>query len=657
MNRMAQSTFAYVALGLVALLAVLNAAQLHNLESQVGEINRKLDDLNRNGVKSAPSKSGTDNGANAGLAGIPSDTCAVNAEEQADLDRAGNLLSPRRLPKAWPAQIARGTLRRQVASDPPGLNLLASNNAADIAEYYKYASDRLAERDLDEPTRWNASLATYVGTEDGGLSYTVKVRKGVKWHKPAVDLSSPQYAWLDKDHELTADDFVFAWQVVQNPQVGGRAAAARGAYDHLDRVEKVDDYTFRVIFKERLYTNLSAVVDSEPFPRWLYMYDESGKPFDEATWGEKLNSHWYNQKAVGVGPYRFLKWEPGVKLQFERNPEYWNDCFPPTFDGLEFTFIKDQAAWLSYLKTGQLDYTQIMPQQFISEIKPALGPDGKAAKPLLGQEGLKLAYHEELSWFYIGWNLRSPMFSDKRVRTAMTLAFDREGMVKNVFAGLGEVTSGPYATQNECYDRSIKPLPFDLREAARLLDEAGWVDGDKNGIREKVVDGKKVEFAFTMMIYGGSNEYDTLAAAYREALLSIGVKMSVEAPEWSAMLKKLDSLEFDAYTGAWAPGIDTDLRPVWHSSQVEVAQSSNRIGFKNARADELIEAHRRELDHDKRVALCREFHALIADEQPYTFFYQRRRPMLYWDYMNAPLFTVENPYRDVRYFSFSQQRP
>lgn len=661
MNRTAQSTFAYVALGMIALLAILNAAQLHNLESRVGEINQKLDALTRDGVKTSGIATGGAATSGVATGAAPGDqrgVCKVSAEEQADLDKPGNLLKPRRMPKDWPTTIASGgTLRRQVASDPPGLNLLASNNAADIAEYYKYASDRLAERDLDEPARWNASLATYVTTEDDGLSFTVRIRKGVKWHKPAVDLSLPKYAWLKADHELTADDFVFAWETIQNPQVGGRAAAARGGLDHLDHAEKIDDYTFKVVFKERLYTNFSNVVDSEPFPRWLYMYDENGKPFDKATWGEKLNSHWYNQKAIGVGPYRFLSWESGVKLAFARDADYWNDCLKPTFDKLEFSFIKDQAAWLSYLKTGQLDYTQMQPQQFISEVKPSLNEQGQPVKPLLGQEHLKLIYHEELSWFYIGWNLRLPMFEDVRVRKAMTMALDRQSLVKNVFAGLGQVTSGPFAIQNECYDKSVLPMPYDLREAMKLLEEAGWVDSDGNGVREKMIDGKKKEFVFTLMIYGGSNEYDTLASAYREALLTIGIKMNVEAPEWSAMLKKLDSLEFDAYTGAWAPGIDTDLRPVWHSSQVEVPQSSNRIGFKNARADEIIEAHRRELDHDKRIALCQEFHRLVAEEQPYTFFYQRRRAMLYWDYLNTPLFTVENPYRDIRYFSFASARP
>jgi ABC-type transport system substrate-binding protein len=169
-----------------------------------------------------------------------------------------------------------------------------------------------------------------------------------------------------------------------------------------------------------------------------------------------------------------------------------------------------------------------------------------------------------------------------------------------------------------------------------------------------MVDGKKVPFQFSMVTYGGSSEYETLAKKYREDLLSIGVKMDAVPLEWSAMLKKMDELDFDAYTGAWAPSIDTDLRGVWHSSQADVPQSSNRIGFKNPEADTLIEAHRRELDHDKRISICRQFHALIAEEQPYTFFYQRSRPMLYWDYMNEPLFTVESPYRDNRYFSLRQ---
>ncbi len=638
MNRLAQSTFVYLTLGLLVLLAVLNTVQLHNLENKVAE-------LRQSGGPSIAARSDNNAGQTAAAS---SPTCPTDPEVERDLAAPGNLLKPGRRPKDFPANAQLGgTLRRQTAQDPPGLNYMASKNAADVHEIYLYVSNTLAQRDVDDPDRWNAALATSVTTDDEGLSYVVKLRKGVKWQKLAVDLNDPRYAWANVDHEVTAEDFKFTFDIYQNVQVGGRAAAGRSAYSHLDKVEVLDTYSFKVTFKERLYVNFGLVVDNTPMPRWLYLYDENGQKFDDTNWGEKLNAHWYNQKAIGVGPYQFVSWETGVKIKLERNPNYWDCAQPAPFDRIEMVMLKDPQAWLRYLKTGQIDYTQVMPQQYVSELK------GK--EPYLGEKGLKIGFHDELSYFYIGWNQRRPFFEDKRVRTAMTLAFNREALVENVFGGLGEVVSGPYVKKNPCYDQSIAPLPFDLEQAKKLLEEAGWTDTDGDGIRDKVIKGKKTPFEFSLLMYGGSSEYETLARIYREDLLQVGIKLNPLPLEWSAQLKQQESRDFDAYTGAWVPDWDIDLKPIWHSSTADQPASSNYIGFKNAEADRLIDAHRQEQDPEKRAGYCQAFHRLVAEEQPYSFFYARKRPVLYWDYVN-PLFTVLYPYRDLRYFSFNQPR-
>ncbi|MFN7142859.1 MAG: ABC transporter substrate-binding protein, partial [Myxococcota bacterium] len=230
------------------------------------------------------------------------------------------------------------------------------------------------------------------------------------------------------------------------------------------------------------------------------------------------------------------------------------------------------------------------------------------------------------------------------------------GLVDGVFGGLGNVTSGPFDQANPCYDQDIAPWPYDLDAAARLLDEAGWKDTDGDGLRDKLIDGKKVPFSFTMVIYGGSSEYENLARVYGEALQRIGIKMTPQPLEWAAQLKKTGERDFDAYTGAWVPGWETDLFQIWHSSEADKPQSSNYVSFKNPEGDRIAEALRREFDTDKRIELCHQFHALVHDEQPYTFFYQRKMPMLYWDHMNDPVFSKLNPQRDARILSFSSAR-
>jgi ABC-type transport system substrate-binding protein len=477
----------------------------------------------------------------------------------------------------------------------------------------------------------------------------VHLRKGVLWHQPTVEWESGRYDWLRGDHELTSDDFIFSYDILKNPQVTGRASSSRNYFESFDRYEVIDRYTFKVFYKEKLYTNLpNTLLGLNPMPRWLYMFDEDGNKFDETTWGLKLNEHWYNQRFIGTGPYKFVEWTPGVKIQMVRNERYWGE--PPAFDKVTMLVLKDQNAPPRRLRANDLDWTYLQPEQYRTDVLDAEGP-------LLGKEGIKEARQPTLGYFYIGWNMDLPMFSDKRVRQAMTMALDRETIVKNVFHGLGKTLSGPFARQSPCYDATIKSWPYDLDAAKKKLDEAGWKDTDGDGVRDKVINGEKVIFDFSFITYGSSTEYQTVANIYREALLEIGVRMSPRPLEWSTLLKKMDEKEFGAFSGGWVLGWDTDLMQLWHSKEADRPKSSNRVGFRNKRGDEIAEGLRREFDPGKRKKLCHEFHALLHEEQPYTFMYQRERPVLYWDYMNKPEFPLIWPWRDIRYMSFHRARP
>lgn len=639
MKQLLQSSFVILLLVAVTALGVVNTCQLDNLESQILETKKRVDELGQVGLARAPQ------GAPAGEG--PGPLSDAEAEALAD---PNNLLVKQERPYVKANQVARGgTLRRQEGNDPPGMNFYASNNADDLAEFSKYMGNTLAARHIDDPDQWAPELALKVTSPDDGLTYDVFLRKGVFWHKPAVDFASGRFGWLAGAHELTSDDFAFVFDIIKNPQVsGGGVSSIRNYFDHFDGYEVLGPHHFRVRFTKRLYTNLGSLLELIPLPRWLYMYDEDGNKYDDATWGLKLNEHWYNQKFIGTGPYRFVEWVPGVRIVMERNERYFGE--KPAFDKVVTLIVKDQNAWPRRLRAKDIDYTHLQPEQYRTVVLEAKGR-------ILGDKALKLGRHSELGFFYVGWNMDTPLFSDKRVRQAMTMALNRDAIVKNVFNGLGKLTTGPFAQDNPCYDKGIAPWPFDLKAAAAKLEDAGWKDTDGDGIRDKVVGGKKRPFEFSLVTYGSSNEWTTIASIYREALLQIGVKMNPRPLEWSTMLKKLDEKEFDAFSGGWALSWDTDLMQIWHSKEADRPKSSNRVGFRNKEGDRIAEALRVEFDPAKRVALCHEFHKLVHEEQPYTFLYQRERSVLYWDHMNDLEFARNRPHRDVRMFSFKEARP
>ncbi|MCB9777225.1 MAG: hypothetical protein H6742_01510 [Alphaproteobacteria bacterium] len=646
MSRTTQNLILAGGLGVVALISLFNAVQLDRLEGMTIDNGKRMKALESQLAQGVTVAGGASTG---GRAAATTSACD---------ETPGNLLACPAEPRITAATVAPGqTLRYQNAQDPRGLNPMVANGA-DVYEFSKYTTDYLGERRPSDPDVWEQNLATSITTRDN-KTFVVTLREGVYWHLPTVDWDSGDYDWLKGDgpggrHALVADDLVFALDIIKNSQTSGRVSSLKNYFEQMSSWRAVDDHTVEIVFDEVLFTNLPSIADLWPMPRWLYMYDEQGEVFPDATWGLKFNEHWYNQKAIGVGPYQFVAWEPGVKLEFERNPLYWGSAIgnTPPYDRILIPIVKDQQAWVRKLKAGELDITQIQPEQYATEVKPKL-PDG----PFLGNEHVVATTHDTLGYFYLGWNADKPMFADKKVRQALTMALDRPGIVDNIFHGLGTVTTGPFGQQQPCYDHAIQPWPYDLDRARQQLEAAGWTDTDGDGIRDRVIDGEKVDFEFTMLIYGSSNEWETLAGVYREDLLSIGVKMTPSAVEWSTMLKKMDEREFDVYSGAWVLGWDADLMQIWHSQEADKAVSSNRIGFRNADADRIAEALRRELDPDKRLSLCREFHALVHEEQPYTFIYQRERPVLYWDHMNTPPFQKNYPYRDLRYFSHREASP
>jgi ABC-type transport system substrate-binding protein len=649
MSKMAQSGFVMVSLGALVALSLFNAAQLHNLESVVIDNQKQLTELKK-GVRVVGGSAGA---ARPGTTGVSGGYVASEQEVEALKDPA-NLLVPR--PRDFVnAETVHygGTFKRILGSDPMGLNPHIATGA-DNAEFNQYMGDYLAWPVFEDESQstYFPMLATKITSPDDGKTYRIELRKGVLWHLPTVDWASGRYDWLKSDrpdgrHEFTADDYKFVYDMIENTQVAGRISSLRPYFDSLKEVRVIDRYTFEVEFTERIYTNFSIIIGINPSPRWLYMYDEDGNKFDEATWGLKVNEHWYNQKGIGTGPYRFVRWEPGVVLELEANLEYWGGR--PSFDRVQMKRVADQNSWPRKLKAGEVDLTRLQPEQYATEIK------GKQPGEYLGNEHIQFKMQDTLGYFYLGWNLDKPLFSDKRVRQALSMALNRFDIVDNVFHGLGEVTSGPFAHQVPCYDKSIEPLPFDLEASKALLEQAGWTDTDGDGIRDKVIDGQKTDFSFTFLIYGSSNEWATLAEVYREDLLSIGVKMVPSAVEWSTMLKKMEEREFDVYSGAWVLSMPTDLMQIWHSSEADKAKSSNRIGFRNKEADRIAEALRVTFDQDERTKLCHQFHAVVHEEQPYTFIYQRKRPVLYWDHLNEPEFEIQYPHRNLRHFSFRQE--
>ncbi len=421
-------------------------------------------------------------------------------------------------------------------------------------------------------------LAESMEVSKDGLEITVKLKKDI---------------WFSDGVPVTADDVVFTYETMMNPEID--AADIRNYYNNVKQVVKIDDRTVKFVLKELYWQTIESVGVFDVLPRHIYQFTDP----------KQFNSRRSNP--VGSGPYVFERWDVGQQVVLRRNDNYWGK--KPKINKLVFKIITNSMAALQSLRSHNIDTMEPSSEQFFE-----LSKDEQFKKDF----NMLLYWRPSFGYSYIGWNEARAFFKDRRVRLAMTYSVNRPAIVEYIQKGYGKIITGPFYIYGKQNDPNIKPWPFDLEKAKQLLDEAGWIDHDGNGIRDK--DG--VIFRFKLSYPSGSETAERIIKMIKDDTARIGVDVIPDPVEWSIFLERLNRGDFDAAFSGWGGTIESDPYQLFHSSQIQ-NRGNNRVGFSNAEADKLMEEARRTLDPDKRYELYHQFDRVIHEEQPYTFLVTR----------------------------------
>lgn len=461
-----------------------------------------------------------------------------------------------------------------LGAEPGTLNPITATDAYESIVNSGKIYETLVKRD-NKTLEIVPLLAESWEVSEDKLTFTFHLRRGVKWHD---------------GYPFTAHDVVFSYEKIMDPEVD--APHLRAYYKDIRSIEAIDDYTVRCSYSKPYFLALEFCGGIPIVPKHVF---EKGD----------FNTNPAGRAPIGTGPYRFVRWNTGEEIILDRNEDYWGK--KPYIKRIVFKIISDPTVALQVLKREEIDLTGLTPIQWARQ----------TSSQRFKKNFRKLSYFTP-NYSYIGWNTRRPFFSDKRVRRAMTHLVNRELILEKILYNLGEIVTNPFYIYSPEYDHSIKPYPYDPVEAKKLLDEAGWVDHDGDGIRDK--DGVKFEFEF--LIPSGSITAEQIATILEEELKKVGIRMRIRRLEWAVFVKHLEERRFDAVTLAWSMGVESDPYQVWHSSQAE--RGSNFVGFKNDEADRIMEQARKEFDKAKRVRLFRKLARIIHEEQPYTFLFCRK---------------------------------
>ncbi|MBT4036247.1 MAG: hypothetical protein HOE61_16085 [Candidatus Marinimicrobia bacterium] len=520
-----------------------------------------------------------------------------------------------------------GTLVLAESAEPEHLNTYTSTSAA-ATRVLDYIYETLLDYNYETWRFDRPSLAQSFSISEDGYTFTFKIRENVYWHD---------------GQPLTADDVLFSIKAVLNPFVD--CAPMRSSFSKVVSASTNGSHEFIITSSETYFRNQEILGGFHIIPKHIWDPEGLLDRFNVADllnpsvtreeaaikeFADAFNTHPQGRPVgegaepiIGSGPWKFDKWITGDYISYVRNDNYWNadSTFLKGYseegaylDKVIVKSISDATARLTALKAGEIDFIPRMRAvQYFTQTNT----------PAFLKKFQKVSYVVP-AYSYVGWNNDKPYFSDKRVRQAMTMLIDRESYNKYVSYGMGIPTIGPFYIYGEQYNHNIERWPYDPQRAVELIEEAGWIDHDGDGIRDK--DGIPFDFIFSVSAGSTSSKY--LALMLKEDLRKVGIVVNIRQLEWSVYVENLRDRQFDVVSLLWIGGLEADPYQIWHSDNIG-DRGSNYMGFRHAEADSLIETARFELDKEKRNAMYFRLQEIFHEEQPYTFMFYQRDPGAY----------------------------
>ena len=325
-----------------------------------------------------------------------------------------------------------------------------------------------------------------------------------------------------------------------------------------------------------------------------------------------MGSGQFRMERLPAGPDQLdVQWTPGQDIVLVRNEQYWAE--KPSLDRLRFRTVKDDLARLVAYRNGEGSMMFPTSPQFNKVLREE--PDFEKTSYALKWTNMRCGY-TFIAWQCGPRNGKLTPFTDKRVRRAMTHLLDRERMIRDIWDGIGIVAKGPVNPESPGSDPAVQPLAFDPEKAKALLAEAGWQDRNGDGVLE---DGKGDPFEFEYTYATGGEISERLARFVKDSYAKAGIVVKTRPLDWSRYQEILKLRDFDAITMGWgANAPESDPRQIWHSESIKEG-GDNFTQWSNKDCDALIEKGRRTMDEAERMQVWRQFEAVIAEDQPYTF--------------------------------------
>lgn len=463
-----------------------------------------------------------------------------------------------------------------------------------------------------------------------GLEYTYELRNDMKW-----DDGSP----------ITVDDVIFTFKACKSPLTNN--PHAKPYLDNLKDivVDKADPNKFTLIMKRTYIQNIAFLTDYPLMQRSFFdpknvLSKYTFQQFDDKTfkadqqpdlsaWANDFNSPRYSRDPkfiVGAGPYKLTKWDAGQSITLERKPNYWykgNDdpYFAANTEKIILKINKDMNSQILEFKSQALDASTYLSTKTLLELK----------KDNNFNTNYNARFTDTYNYAYIAMNMKpdgikhKKLFVDKRVRRAMALLTPVDNINKVVNKGMNKRIVGPVSPLKKEYNEKLKLIPFDIEQAKKLLDEAGWKDTDGDNIRDMMIDGEKVQFVFNLSYMTTTVDWKDVSQMISEQMYKAGIKANLTPLDFAVLYDNAKNHDFDMMLASWGGNAPPeDYAQLWHTESWS-SKGSNYPGFGNAESDAILDSCRYIIDDARRIPYVKKFQEIVYEEQPYIFLYASLR--------------------------------
>jgi peptide/nickel transport system substrate-binding protein len=486
-----------------------------------------------------------------------------------------------------------GTLNLTLNRDPDSLNPILGNTGAATAVTRLLFPTLVGRNPYTGQLGPDNAMAESWEVSPDGLTYTFSLR--------------PNVTWSDGD-PVDAADFRFTYDAILSEQV---ESPYKAALDNLAGIEVLDPLRVQVRFRQVRCDGLNTLRIGW-LPSHLY----------EPDFTDIMTSLANTNPAVSAGPFVFQSWTPDENIVMRPNQRYWQG--KPRAERLIFHIEPDPTARFARLLEGSVDVAPVAVSQMTSA----------QADPNVDLYSANLD-----SYDFIALNLANPenpqpglddagnrivqdphpVLADPSVRQAIARALDYKTIVESIYLNRGyQITSNVLPIIPWAHDVTIDPYTYDPNGARQLLEGAGWIDTNNDGIRERGT----TSLVLGLLVVAGNTVHEQLAGLVEDQLDSVGFGITITPVDAAALATGLLSQRYDmAITGWTELGSDPNDDWLWTSQHDRPSSDFNFVSYQNVEVDRLLEQANSVpgCKPEDRAPLYKQVQRLIHDDLPYIF--------------------------------------